>query len=185
MTELQSIKNQRAGHRGFVNKVIKKINDVLSDDIIVDLNDNISKLRSYQTTLRQKSETLQKLHADALALITEDKSIEDEIEKVSEFEMNLQEYIIKVDQWLRSCEPDKKDDDKPHISITRNSAKLPKFELKRFDGDPLEWHMFWDTFKSAIDKNKSLDNVTKFNYLKGVLDGKAAAGAYTGFVCGF
>ena len=51
---------------------------------------------------------------------------------------------------------------------------MAKFELKRFNGNPLEWHMFWDTFKSNIDKDESLDNVTKFNYLKGILDGKDA-----------
>ena len=123
MTELQSIKNQRAGHRGFVTKVIKKINGVLSDDIIMDLNEKKSKLRSYQASSRKKSETLQKLHADTLPMITEGKSIEDEIDDVSEFEMNLQEYSIKVDQWLKNCEHDK-NDDKPHVSITRNSAKL-------------------------------------------------------------
>ena len=69
----------------------------------MDLNENKSKLRSYQASLRQKSETLHKLHADALPMITEGKSIDDEIDDVSEFEMNLQEYIIKVDQWLKNC----------------------------------------------------------------------------------
>ena len=61
-----SIKHQRGGNRGFVNIVIKKINDILSDDILIDLDDSKSKIRSYQETLRQKSATLQKLHADTL-----------------------------------------------------------------------------------------------------------------------
>ena len=122
---------------------------------------------NYVRIKRQKSETLQKLHADALPMITEGKSIEDEIDDVSEFEMNLQEYIIKVDR-LKNCEHGN-NDDKTHATITRNFAKLPKFVLKRFNSDPLEWHMFWDTFKSTIDKDESLDNVTKFNHLKGVL----------------
>ena len=80
MTELQSIKYQRA--LDIVGSLPS--NDVLSDDIIMDLNENKSKLRSYQASLRQKSETLQKLDADALPMITEGKSIEDEIDDVSE-----------------------------------------------------------------------------------------------------
>ena len=123
--------------------------------------------------MRQKSTTLDKLHTNALHLLTDDKIIEDEIVGVSEFELIIQEYIIKLDQWIWNRECDK-DDVKADVSRTRKSARLQKFELKRFDGDPLEWHMFWDTFESTIDKDKSLDDVTKFNYLKSVLDGRAA-----------
>jgi len=35
-------------------------------------------------------------------------------------------------------------------------AKLPKLELKKFSGNPIYWHPFWESFESAIDKNTSL-----------------------------
>ena len=53
-------------------------------------------------------------------------------------------------------------------------AKLPKLELKKFSGNPIYWHPFWESFESAIDKNTSLNDVDKFQYLKSLLEGSAA-----------
>ena len=35
-----------------------------------------------------------------------------------------------------------------------NTVKLPKLELKKFDGNILRWQEFWDTFDSTIHQNK-------------------------------
>ena len=56
-----------------------------------------------------------------------------------------------------------------------NTTKLPKLELKKFYGDPCKWPTFWDCFSTAIDKKTNLPDVDKFNYLKGLLEGSAAA----------
>ena len=53
-------------------------------------------------------------------------------------------------------------------------VKLPKLELKKFDGNILKWTEFWDRFESTIHNNKSLHNVDIFNYLKSQLQGTAA-----------
>ena len=52
---------------------------------------------------------------------------------------------------------------------------FPKLVLSSFDGDPLLFHSFWDNFKGTVHKNQSLDDVSKFNYLKGLLEGEAKA----------
>ena len=46
-----------------------------------------------------------------------------------------------------------------------NSVRLPKLELKNFDGNILKWQEFWNTFESTVHKNNDLQNVEKFNYL--------------------
>ena len=48
-------------------------------------------------------------------------------------------------------------------------AKLPKLELKKFHGNPIEWYPFWESFESAVHKNPNLSGVDKFNYLKSLL----------------
>ena len=53
------------------------------------------------------------------------------------------------------------------------NVKLPKIELKRFNGDILKWTEFWDAFESTIHDNKSLHDVDKFNYLRSQLQGTA------------
>lgn len=50
------------------------------------------------------------------------------------------------------------------------NVKLPKLELKKFNGKIYEWQEFWDGFCSAIHDNDHLANVDKFKYLKSFLD---------------
>ena len=53
----------------------------------------------------------------------------------------------------------------------RIHINLPKINIKSFEGDPLEWLTFWDSFSAAIDKNLELSDVEKMNYLNGMLKG--------------
>ena len=58
-------------------------------------------------------------------------------------------------------------------SSNRTGVKLPKFEIKRFSGDSLEWETFKETFETAIEHNKNLKKIEKFTYLRGYLEGTA------------
>ena len=55
-----------------------------------------------------------------------------------------------------------------------NSVRLPRLELKKFDGNMLKWQKFWDKFESTIQKNNGLQNVGKFNYLRSQLRGQVS-----------
>ena len=72
----------------------------------------------------------------------------------------------------------------PHESTTPRSShgtkvKLPKIVLKTFDGNPLKWTPFWDSFKSTLHDNEDLSEVDKFNYLHSQFE-KSAAEAISG-----
>ena len=54
------------------------------------------------------------------------------------------------------------------------SVRLPRLELKKFDGSILKWQEFWGTFESTIHKNNDLQNLDKFNYLRSQLRGQAS-----------
>ena len=51
-------------------------------------------------------------------------------------------------------------------SSTTSQCKLPKFELPSFNGNPLNWQVFWDQFSTAIHENNLLTDIDRFNYLK-------------------
>lgn len=51
--------------------------------------------------------------------------------------------------------------------------KLPITSLPRFDGDYNKWLSFKNTFLSMIDARSDVDELNKFLYLKGCLDGPA------------
>ena len=65
-------------------------------------------------------------------------------------------------------------------STPQTTAKLPKLEVKKFSGKIQEWQEFWDSFKSAIDSNKSLSAVDKFAYLRSLIV-EPARSTITGF----
>ena len=48
-------------------------------------------------------------------------------------------------------------------------AKLPKIEIPKFNGKPIEWQSFWDQFSTAVNSKADIPDVVKFSYLKGVL----------------
>jgi hypothetical protein len=51
--------------------------------------------------------------------------------------------------------------------------KLPKLEIKTFDGNILYWQSFWDSYETAVHSNHSLTDAQKFNYLKSLLQNEA------------
>ena len=53
-------------------------------------------------------------------------------------------------------------------------VKLPKLELKPFDGNILNWQPFWDSFQSSIDSNSNISPVDKFAYLQSFLSPSAS-----------
>ena len=48
-------------------------------------------------------------------------------------------------------------------------VKLPKLDLRKFDGEVSTWPTFWDSFESSIHKNPTLAPIDKFNYLNSLL----------------
>ena len=50
---------------------------------------------------------------------------------------------------------------------------MPKLQLPTFNGNPLEWVTFWDSFQSAIGLDDELNDVNKFQYLRSYLGGAA------------
>jgi hypothetical protein len=49
------------------------------------------------------------------------------------------------------------------------SAKLPKLQIHRYDGEVLDWTRFWSQFSSSVGSQANLSTVDKFNYLRSLL----------------
>ena len=62
-------------------------------------------------------------------------------------------------------------------TIQNVRVKLPKLEVKRFNGKIKEWQEFWDCYESSIHSNTALSSVDKFSYLRGLL-GEAAKNSH-------
>ena len=54
------------------------------------------------------------------------------------------------------------------LRAEQQTAKLPKLEISKFKGTPLDWVRFWEQFESEID-NANKAPITKFSYLQELL----------------
>nr|XP_034195039.1 uncharacterized protein LOC117611213 [Osmia lignaria] len=61
------------------------------------------------------------------------------------------------------------------VMIRQESTLLPKIEIKPYDGNPIEWHSFHDTFKTVVHDNQDIPLVQKFHLLKNALRGEIAS----------
>ncbi|KAL5491423.1 hypothetical protein EMCRGX_G016708 [Ephydatia muelleri] len=64
---------------------------------------------------------------------------------------------------------------KPALDARRAPrVRLPRVELKRFDGRLTDWTMFWDMFQSSVHNNAEHTDTDRFYYLHSLLEGSAA-----------
>ena len=50
-----------------------------------------------------------------------------------------------------------------------SNVKLPRLEIMKLTGEFTKWQTFYDSFEAAVEKNQSLSNIEKFNYLRSYL----------------
>ena len=76
-----------------------------------------------------------------------------------------------------NCEPSNHSAQPPNSNPAASSSiqetgprvKLPKLDVKKFDGEVSTWPTFWDAFESSIHKIPKLAPIDKFNYLNSLL----------------
>ena len=196
--ELARKRRQRAGHRSSAKRIISSVIDVLGGGDISQVREHEIKLKQQRDSLQQKLNTLRQLDAEILDLVAEEE-IEGEIERADLLEENVQLAIANIENALspkvvcsnvnteanvsESTSANEVQIGSNSSSSTSNSSssvrrntqvKLPKLELKKFDGDHSKWISFWDSFEASVHKNESLTAIDKFNYLNSLLERSAA-----------
>ena len=125
--------------------------------------------------LEEKMVVIKTLDDKLAEMIDDEKDFEAECMKTGDYNRSVLKVIVEITRWLKgSTEKKPGGEEDSRNRPLRTQAKLPKLTLKKYNGDPLLYHTFWDSFESAVHKNESLDDISKFNYLKGLLEGKAS-----------
>ena len=170
--KLKTLKRSRAGHKSYFTKITKETEGLLQD--AVDGNIEIQNdIRTNKLVITEKMATMKQLDVEILELISDDGEYNDEFEMCSDYQRYLLKGLVAIERW-------EKHDEAKSVKISEETtpstsqAKLPKLTPKKFNGDPQLFRSFWDSFESAVENNKSLDGITKFNYLKGLLEEKAS-----------
>ena len=183
----------RAGHRASTTRILGQVEPAITADPI-----DVSKIIQLKRSLEDKLRSLSDLDQAILDLTPED-SIETEIIQADEIKERLYSALTKLDHCLSSpvlphmkaaaathppaTHPSNAEDefhatDPPPSAVGPGpvqsvKVKLPKISLPRFNGRPVKWIPFWDSYESTIHSNHDLSSVDKFNYLRSLLDGVA------------
>lgn len=149
--------------------------------------ESLSELHS--TELEYRLSIIEKLHNDYDTLQNELEMIcESPDEQYSEREAFENQYftlLASARHLLATCS-DRVARQRSGSVSSSNDAKtggtckhnynfaLPKINIVNFEGNYQNWLEFRDTFRSLIHNNDSLDNISKFHYLRASLKGSAA-----------
>lgn len=101
----------------------------------------------------------------------------DDIEQADDFKQSLYPALLKADKLLQATASAAPTLTTPSTMAVTPTAKastvrLPKLQLRHYNGDLTKWTSFWQSFQAAVDNNPDLSGVEKFNYLSSVLLGK-------------
>ena len=200
--ELTRKRRVRGGHRASATRTISSVIKILSARDVARINEHAVKLTQQSASLEGKLSSLEELDAEVLAIVPEDK-IEDKIERADLLKENIQLFNalspagVSFDLALQnvsgsspvnrnengtspSSPPSVEVNSVPSTSKTLQ-VKLPKLELRKFDGNHTQWISFRDTFEASVHNNASLSAIDKFSYLRSLLE-RSAADAISGLI---
>ena len=163
MAALVKKKQIRNGHRSHIKRLVGDVENFKED---------IVRLKGVQNNIMNQFATVKTLDQEILDSLSEEGLIETEMEDSAVFSDMYYDTIAKVEHLMIS-----KQEDTVSVTSSRTERKLrlPKIELKKFDGPVtiLNWRGFWDQFDSAVNDSDDLSNIDKFNYLRSFLTGSA------------
>ncbi|GBN38795.1 hypothetical protein AVEN_75280-1 [Araneus ventricosus] len=153
IANLEALKKSRKTDRAAFTKAYNKV-ELITLEVV-----DISELEAELNVLKVKSDRLEITHASILELLPE-KDFEAEFEVVEDF----RDRAIRIETKARriiTCQQ--------NVSTILNTTekrrfKLPKLELRKFDGDVKEWLYFWSQFEKIHD-DSSIEDSDKFQYL--------------------
>nr|XP_047144811.1 uncharacterized protein LOC100214846 [Hydra vulgaris] len=176
--QLKSMKKSRRMHKMYASKIIEETNILLDkelessenrEDVETDLNTNLE-------LLNIKMKVIENLNDKISELLEDDDEICTDMNESGDFQKYILKTTIRIEKYFKQNPNEssfhiEKPASKPKYSI---SAKLPKLTLPKYSGDPMTFQSFWDSFDSAIHSNQVLNDISKFNYLKSLLEGNAS-----------
>ena len=167
---LPKLHSIRAGHRNYVESSLEETAALLEN---IDEN-TIRKLKQLRITLKEEIEIIKDLEDDIVDLTEDEDELMTEIREAGEFRRKVCEALLNIEEKT-GTETQSSHEIPSQVQVISSSSKLPKLKLKKFNGEVTQWLTFWDIYKSTIHDNPGLNVITKFSYLRDLLEGTAAA----------
>ena len=142
------------------DEIEKQIGEV--DTRVTYINERLASLKLEQVTKTQESEN---------EIKARDREEQLRFERV-QLEQKL-EYEQKIKEAKRNYTTKSEASPAPSEGVR---TKLPRLTITKFNGTHTDWLRFWNIYEAEIDKCSNMVAVTKFAYLKDLLEPKVRAG---------
>ena len=158
---MEFLKCSRRGHKAHITILRNKVTEVLD-------RKDISELKNLRDSLSKAIEKVEALNEQINLLISDEENLIEEITQAGEYSFTVRSDIHRLNEAIAGALPQI-----PCLPARSVGVKLPKLDIKRFNGDFTQWCSFWDIYEASVHRRTDLEGVEKFTYLKGLLEGDA------------
>ena len=170
----EKIKMLKRAHLGHLGRAIKSLEEALVNKDGV----NPTTVTKYLESVNIKFQKVQEDSNNLLEEFTEQGEIDKEVELQDELQDKVIDVKTRAEATLDMIKELKEDEKRKKSEAEKNlprddcqrTPKLPDLQIQKFNGDLEHYQEFMDAFTSTIDKNKKLDEVDKFRYLRMYLE---------------
>ena len=128
---------------------------------------------TYKDVIEDKLKNVIKLSEEIQDVLT-DEEFQGDFDKYADVEVSIRADLLSLSTFIE--EKRKKNTVKKASSTVEKSngrVKLPRFEIKKFSGDPTGWMSFIESFDAAVHSNVDLTDIEKMNFLVNHVEGEA------------
>lgn len=150
-----------------ITKLCKKIYDEMNQE-----TPDLHQIMAFREDLHRLAENMQTEDKVIIEEIFEkdctDQELEKESEEAEKYQSTISTVKIKINELVKSVDCETSSSVASNATVLNGSAKktykLPKIEIKKFNGELLEWLSFWSQFEK-IHEDSELHDSDKFQYL--------------------
>jgi hypothetical protein len=162
---MDKLKKQRAPVRSLITRTVREVESELGkeDPNHLVLQEKRRKLEIYQQQVNDLDKKVQDAMIDD---DVDDDDLEAECGTADEYLERIVRCVVTIEEKLKIVkdEPSSGDQDGSGAADKQRSFKLPKIEIRKFDGDLKNWLGFWAQFQK-INEDKTIHDADKFQYL--------------------
>lgn len=163
--QIKELKVLRGIVKGQVTKLKTYITSKSKEANIFELETKLGLLENYFSNFNN--------HQSRLECIDEDEPQTDERANFEDIYFKLKSKILKLINSKNPRQSISLDKSLSGFSNHVNVPSIKNLDLPQFNGEMTEFLEFWSSFSKLVDENTSINEITKFQYLKGCLVGKA------------
>ena len=178
---MELLRNSRSGHLGTVTRTLNSVAAILTKNPKNISLEEVGKLEFALERCEEQDAKIRELDQQIITKMIENNAeteqIELENEKIDDSRFKTGSSIKTIKRLLARYESltqsssDSEEDNQVSSTI---GSKLPKLNLPIFSGKYSDWTPFIDLFDGTVDKNSSITDVQKLQYLKSSLKGDPA-----------